>query len=99
MDMTAQDLVVTLIDDRPDRIVATGDVRLRGSNLGGRGDEAVYVRSTETLILSGEDAEVSDSETGVVRGRRFDIDFERNIVTVTSESGERVVSRRALNPE
>jgi lipopolysaccharide export system protein LptA len=97
VELNAADLRVRLVDGEPDEIVATGNVRFRGPEFDGRGDAAVYVRSTATITLTGEEAEVSDSVNGAVSGCRLVLDVETRDATVESDDDCRVISRRTVN--
>ena len=97
VELNAVDLRVRLIDGQPDEVVATGDVSIKGPEFDGRGDAAVYVRSTATITLTGEDAEVSDSVNGAVSGCRLVLDVETRDATVESGDDCRVISRPAVN--
>ena len=97
VELNAADLHVTLADGEPDEVVATGNVIVLGPEFDGRGDEAVYVRSSDTITLTGQDAEVSDAVNGTVRGCRLILDVETRDATVESEADCRVVSRRAVD--
>ncbi len=97
VELNAADLRVRLIDGEADEVVATGDVSIQGPEFDGRGDAAVYVRSSATITLTGQEAEVSDSVNGAVSGCRLVLDVETRDATVESDDDCRVVSRRAVN--
>jgi lipopolysaccharide export system protein LptA len=97
VELNAADLRVRLVDGEPDEVVATGNVSIQGPEFDGRGDAAVYVRSTATITLTGEEAEVSDSVNGAVSGCRLVLDVETRDATVESDDDCRVISRRAVN--
>ena len=94
--LDATDVRVTFDGDEPDRVVALGNVHVRGSDFDGRGDQAVYVQSIHTVTLTGPDAEISDVRRGAVRGCELVLDIETSDVRVNSEGDCRVVTRRIL---
>ncbi len=97
MELTAGSLRVTLAGGDPDRIVATDDVRVRGDEFEGSGDEAVYVRAQSTVTLTGQDAVVIDPVSrDSLRGRRLVIDIDAGNVLAGGEDGGRVVSTRKI---
>jgi lipopolysaccharide export system protein LptA len=97
VELHAADLHVQLIDGEPAEVVATGDVRVQGPKFDGQGDAAIYVRSSATITLTGQEAEVSDSVNGAVSGCRLVLDVETRDAIVESDDDCRVVSRRAVN--
>ena len=97
VELHAADLQVRLIDGEPDEVVATGNVSVQGPEFDGRGDAVIYDRSSATITLTGQEAEVSDSVNGAVSGCRLVLDVETRDATVESDDDCRVVSRRPVN--
>ena len=96
IELDATDVHVTFEGDEPERVVARGNVRVRGSDFDGRGDQAIYVQSIHTVTLTGQDAEISDVRRGAVRGCELVLDIETGDVRVNSEGDCRVFTRRIL---
>ena len=97
LELTSGSLRVTLAGGDPNRIVATDDVRVRGDDFEGSGEEAVYVRAQSTVTLTGQDAVVIDPVSlDSLRGRRIVIDIDAGNVFAGGEDGGRVVSTRKL---
>ena len=98
MTLSAGDLEATLEGGEPHRIVAKEDVVITGRDFGVKADEAIYSRAAQTITLHGREAEVSDSTTGSVQGRKLVMNIQDNGVVVNGEEGSRVVSRRLIGP-
>ena len=98
MTLSAGDLEATLEGGEPHRIVAKEDVVITGRDFGVKADEAIYSRAAQTITLHGREAEVSDSTTGSVQGRKLVMNIRDNGVVVNGEEGSRVVSRRLIGP-
>ncbi len=96
VELTAGDLHINSIDGEPDAVVATGDVTIRGPEFDGRGDTAVYARSSATITLTGQEAKVSDPVNGAVSGCRLVLDVVTRDATVASDRDCRVISRRTV---
>ena len=99
MELSAGELRVTLAAGDPDRVVATGDVEVRGDVFEGTGEQAVYVRSESTVTLTGKDAVVIDPSRGTLRGQRLVIDVEAGDVYADGDSSGRVISTRKLGSD
>ena len=97
VELNAAVLNVQLIDGEPDEVVATGDVSIHGPEFDGRGDAAVYIRSSAMITLTGRDAEVSDPVNGAVSGCRMVLDIETRDAIVASDDDCRVISRREVS--
>ena len=66
---------------QPERLVATGNVRVRQQDWEGRCDEAVYLRSEQRVVCSGAAELVQGCDR--VRGREIAFDLERDRVRVS----------------
>ena len=98
MTLSASDLEATLERGELRRIVAKEEVVITGRDFGVKADEAVYSQAGQTITLYGREAEVSDSTTGTVQGRKLVMNIADNGVVVNGEDGSRVVSRRLIGP-
>jgi lipopolysaccharide transport protein LptA len=72
-DMVLQtaDMTARLRDKDVEQIVATGGVVITQGDRRGAADQAVYETATESVILTGQNAEVYDKEQGTVHGKRL----------------------------
>lgn len=94
--LDADDVEATLMDGEPQRVVATESVVITGPDFLVKADKGIYSRSLQTITLYGRDAEVFDSTTGKVQGRKLLMNIEDKGVLVNGEDGSRVFSRRFI---
>jgi lipopolysaccharide export system protein LptA len=75
-------MTARLRDKDVEQIIATGGVIVTQGDRRGTGEQAVYELKSESVTLTGENAEVSDKEQGTVHGTRL----------VMSTKGERMAA-------
>ena len=99
LDLEATNLELFLNDSEVDRVVARGSVDLRSSEIQGRGDAAEYLRSEGAVTLTGNNAEVIGTETGLASGPRIVWNVETNDFDLIGDEGSRTVSTRSLEQQ
>jgi lipopolysaccharide transport protein LptA len=71
MILLSRDMTARLRDKDVEQIVATGGVVVVQGDRRGSGEQAVYESKTESVVLTGQNAQVSDKEQGNVNGTRL----------------------------
>jgi lipopolysaccharide transport protein LptA len=94
--LETQDMTARLRDKDVDQIVATGEVTVTQGDRRGRGEQAVYELKTESVVLTGENAEVYDKEQGIVRGTRLLMSTKGDTMTVEGGKQSRSVTRHTV---
>jgi LPS export ABC transporter protein LptC/lipopolysaccharide transport protein LptA len=97
-DMVLQtaDMTVKLRENEIAEIIAVGAVTVTRGEQRGTGEEAVYDAATDSVVLTGKNAQVHDRQHGTVQGARLVMKTTGASVTVEGGSNERVLTKRAV---
>lgn len=88
MTMASRKLVVTMVGQEIERIDATGSVDVRSlEGMQGRGEQAVYLRSANTVTLTGRGAQARDPASGICSGDEIVVDVRTHDVSVHGHDG------------
>jgi lipopolysaccharide export system protein LptA len=85
-----------LRDKDVEQIVATGDVVITQGDRRGKGEQAVYEVKTESVTLTGANAEVYDKEQGTVRGTRLVMNTKGDSMAAEGQRGGRAITRHTV---
>ena len=97
MVLQARDMTAKLREKDVQEIVATDGVVVTQSDRRGVGDKAVYDASTQSVTLTGKNAEVHDKEHGAVHGTRLIMKTTGETMVVEGGgAGERSVTKHAV---
>jgi LPS export ABC transporter protein LptC/lipopolysaccharide transport protein LptA len=97
-DMVLQtaDMTVKLRENEIAEITAVGAVTVTRGEQRGTGEAAVYDAATDSIVLTGKNAQVHDRKHGTVQGARLIMKTTGESVTVEGGGNERVVTTRAV---
>ncbi len=90
------DMTARLRDRDVEQIVATGGVIVTQGDRRGSGERAVYELATESVTLTGENAEVYDKEQGTIHGTRLVMNTKGESMVVEGGKGGRSVTRHPV---
>jgi LPS export ABC transporter protein LptC/lipopolysaccharide transport protein LptA len=96
MILQTRDMTARLRDKDVEQIVATGDVVVTQGDRRGKGEKAVYEVKTESITLTGPNAEVYDKEQGTVRGTQLVMNTKGDSLAAEGQTGGRVVTRHTV---
>ena len=96
MNLQTRDMTARLHDKDVEQIVATGDVVVTQGDRRGTGEQAVYEVKTESVTLTGANAEVYDKEQGTVHGTRLVMKTKGESMAAEGPTGGRAVTRHAF---
>jgi len=96
MILQTRDMTARLRDKDVEQIVANGNVVVTQGDRRGTGEQAVYEVKTESVTLTGANAEVYDKEQGTVRGTRLVMNTKGDSMTAEGQKGGRAVTRHAV---
>jgi lipopolysaccharide export system protein LptA len=96
MILDAPDVTVHFQDKNVTDMVGTGGVKVTRSDQTGSGDRAVYEQATELVTLTGKNAQVRDSERGLVQGPTVTMRNKGHNVLVQSGNGERTMTQHPV---
>jgi lipopolysaccharide export system protein LptA len=96
MILQTRDMTARLRDKDVEQIVATGNVVVTQGDRRGTGEQAVYEVKTESVTLTGANAEVHDKEQGTVRGTRFVMNTKGDSMAAEGPKGGRAVTRHTV---
>ena len=91
--LEAADMTAKVSGGQLSDIVAQGGVVVTQGDRRGTGDSAVYNAKTEEVVLTGQQAEVTDPREGTVRGTRLTMNNGGDRIQVETEQGGRVTSK------
>ena len=91
--LAAADMIAKIANGQLSDITAQGAIVVNQGVRRGTGDRAVYDAKSGEVTLTGQPAEVSDPQQGVVRGGRLVLSGSGERVLVETEPGARVTSR------
>ena len=96
MILQTRDMTARLRDKDVEQIVATGDVVVTQGDRRGTGEKAVYEVKTESITLTGPNAEVYDKEQGTVHGTRLVMNTKGDSMAAEGQTGGRAVTRHTV---
>jgi lipopolysaccharide transport protein LptA len=96
MILQTRDMRARLRDKDVEQIVATGDVVITQGDRRGKGEQAVYEVKTESVTLTGANAEVYDKEQGTVRGTRLVMNTKGDSMAAEGQRGGRAITRHTV---
>jgi lipopolysaccharide transport protein LptA len=91
--LEAADMTAKVSGGQLSDIVAQGGVVVTQGDRRGTGDSAVYNAKTEEVVLTGQQAEVTDPREGTVRGTRLTMNNGGDRIQVETGQGGRVTSK------
>jgi len=91
------DLTVRFRDNNVTEITAVGGVKAARAGQRGTGERAVYDAATDTVTLSGKNAQVRDQEHGLTQGARLVMKKNGDTVSVESGIGERTLTQHPVS--
>jgi lipopolysaccharide export system protein LptA len=94
--LETRDMTARLRDKDVEQIVATGGVVVTQGDRRGTGDHAVYELKSESVILTGENAEVYDKEQGTVRGTRLVMNTRGDSMAAEGGKNGRSVTKHTI---
>jgi lipopolysaccharide export system protein LptA len=94
--LQTKDMTARLHDKDVEQIVATGGVVVTQGDRRGKGDQAVYDVKTESVTLTGPNAEVYDKEQGTVHGARLVMSSKGDRMAADGETGGRATTRHTV---
>ena len=74
-------------------MAASGGVAVTRADQRGTGERAVYDAATDSITLTGKNAQVRDKAHGLVQGARLIMKAKGEIVTVESGNGDRTMTQ------
>ena len=96
MILESPDVTVNFRDKGVTEMTATGGVSVMRADQRGTGERAVYDAATDTVTLTGKNAQARDKEHGLVRGARLIMKKNGETVSVESGGGERTVTQHPV---
>src|SRR5262245_8740401 len=96
MILQTRDMTARLRDKDVEQIVATGGVVVTQGDRRGKGEQAVYDVKTDSVTLTGANAEVYDKEEGTVHGTRLVMSTKGNSMAAEGQRGGRAVTRHTV---
>jgi lipopolysaccharide transport protein LptA len=96
MILQTRDMTARLRDKDVEQIVATGAVVVTQGDRRGSGEKAVYEVKTESITLTGPNAEVYDKEQGTVHGTRLVMNTKGDSMAAEGQRGGRAVTRHTV---
>jgi lipopolysaccharide export system protein LptA len=95
--LETRDMTARLRDKDVEQIVAAGGVVVTQGDRRGTGEQAVYESATESVTLTGQNAEVFDKEQGTVHGTRLVMNTKGDSVTAEGGKGGRSVTKHPVS--
>jgi len=96
MIMDSPDVTVRFRDGNVTEITAIGGVQAARAGQRGTGERAVYDAATDSITLSGKNAQARDKEHGLVQGARLVMKKNGETVSVESGIGERTLTQHPV---
>jgi len=96
MILESPDVIVSFRDKSVNEMTAIGGVRVTRADQRGTGDRAVYDAATDSVTLTGKNAQVRDKEHGLVQGARLIMRKNGETVSAESGGGERTVTQHPV---
>ncbi len=90
------DLTIHLRDNNVTEMAASGGVAVTRADQRGTGERAVYDAATDSITLTGKNAQVRDKAHGLVQGARLIMKAKGEIVTVESGNGDRTMTQHPV---
>ena len=97
MILESPDVTVRFRDNNVTEITAVGGVKATRGSQRGTGERAVYDAATDTVTLSGKNAQVRDQEHGLTQGARLVMKKNGDTVSVESGIGERTLTQHPVS--
>jgi lipopolysaccharide transport protein LptA len=97
MILESPDVVVNFHDQNLKDITAAGGVKATRADQRGTGDRAVYDAATDSIILTGKNAQVRDKVHGLIQGARLIMKKNGETVSVDGGNGDRTLTQHPIN--
>ncbi len=97
MIVESPDVTVRFRDNNVTEITAVGGVKAARAGQRGTGERAVYDAATDSVTLSGKNAQVRDQEHGLTQGARLVMKKNGDTVSVESGIGERTLTQHPVS--
>jgi lipopolysaccharide export system protein LptA len=98
MILESPDVAVAFRGKDVSEMTATGGVKVTRADQRGTGERAVYDAATDSVTLTGKNAQVRDKEHGLVQGARLIMKKKGETVVAESGTGERTVTQHPIKP-
>ena len=97
MILESPDVVVRFHDQNLTDITATGGVRATRADQRGTGDRAVYDAASDSVTLTGKNAQVLDKTHGLIQGARLIMNKNGETVYVDGGGGDRTLTQHPVS--
>ena len=96
MVLDSPDITVNFQNQNVTDLTATGGVTATRADQRGTGEKAVYVAATDTITLTGKNAQVRDKEHGLIQGSSLIMKKNSQAVSVEGGNGDRTLTQHPV---